>query len=369
MKAAVLREFGKDMPIEDVKLDDPKDREVLIRITAAGVCHSDLSVARGKGSVPLPCILGHEAAGVIERTGPGVSRVKKGDTVVLSWTPYCGNCFYCRAGLPAQCDAYNRAAGQGGLFDGTGRLTSASGERIYHFTCQSSFAEYAVMPETGVLPIHKEIPATVAALVGCAVTTGYGAVVNDAQARPGEFLAIWGLGGVGISALMAARLCNAEVIVVVDPNPRKEEVARRFGATHYINPKTTEDVPAKIRELTQGRGVDAAFDCIGRQAAFEQGYNAIRSGGKLVVVGQAPRGEVFTIPAARAFPAVQKRILGSYYGGGIPEQDFLRILDLYRVGKLELDAMVGQTVPLSGVNDAFRQLEAGIDTRTVLVFN
>lgn len=369
MKAAVLYEFGKDMPIEDVKLDDPKDREVMIRISAAGVCHSDLSVARGKGSVPLPVILGHEAAGVIEKTGPGVSRVKKGDVVVLSWTPYCGNCYFCRAGLPAQCEALGRAGGQGALFDGTSRLKTAAGERINHFTCQSSFAEYAVMPETGVLPIHKDIPAPVAALVGCAVTTGYGAVVNDAKTRPGDFVAIWGIGGVGISALMAARLCNAEVIIVVDPNPRKEAVARRFGATHYINPKTCEDVPAKIRELTHGRGVDAALDCIGRQAAFDQGYNAIRPGGVMVVVGQAPRGDTFTIPAARAFPALQKRIIGSYYGGGIPEQDFLRILDLYRIGKLELDQMVGATVPLSGVNDAFRQLESGIDTRTVLVFN
>lgn len=368
MKAAVLHELGKDLAIEDVKLDDPKDREVLLRITAAGVCHSDLSVARGKGSVPLPCILGHEAAAIVERVGAGVSRVKPGDAVVLSWTPYCGNCFYCRAGLPAQCEAYVRSAGQGALFDGTSRLRTSSGDRIHHFTCQSSFAEYAVMPETGCLPIHKEIPATVAALVGCAVTTGYGAVVNDAKTRPGDYVAIWGVGGVGISALMGARLCGAEVIVAVDPNSRKEAVARRFGATHFINPKTTDDVPEAIRALTKGRGVDAAFDCIGRQAAFEQGYHSIRPGGALVVVGQAPKGDVFTIPAARAFPAVQKRVLGSYYGGGIPEQDFGRILDLYRVGKLDLDALVGSTAPLSGVNDAFRQLEAGIDTRTVLTF-
>ncbi len=369
MKAAVLRELSKDLVIEDVTLDDPKDREVLLRITAAGVCHSDLSVARGKGSVPLPVILGHEASAVVERVGPGVSRVKRGDPVILSWTPYCGNCFYCRHSLPAQCEAYTRASGQGALFDGTSRLKSAKGERINHFTCQSSFAEYAVMPETGCLPYAKEIPATIAALVGCAVTTGYGAVVNDAKTRPGDSAAIWGVGGVGISALMAAKLCGAETIIAVDPNPKKEAVARRFGATHYINPKETNDVGEAIRALTKGRGADATLDCIGRTVAFEQAYHSTRPAGTIVVVGQAPKGDVFTIPAARSFPAYQKRIVGSYYGGGVPEQDFVRILELYQSGQLDLDALVGKTIALEGVNDAFRALESGYDTRQVIAFS
>jgi Zn-dependent alcohol dehydrogenase len=368
MKAAVLYEPNTDMVIEDVSLDGPKDREVLVRITAAGVCHSDLSVALGKGATKMPCILGHEAAGVIEKVGPGVGRVKAGDHVVLSWSPSCGHCFYCRAGLPTQCESYVRAATNGVLWDGTSRLKLKSGKPLHHFTCQSSFAEYAVMPESGVVPIPKSIPAEVAALVGCAVTTGFAAILNDVKTKPGDSVAVWGVGGVGISALMGAKLAGAETIIAVDPNPRKAEVAKKFGATHFVNPKETNDVPGAIRDLTHGRGTDSALDCIGRQAAFEQAYLALRGGGTLAVVGQAPRGEGFTIPAARAFPVLQKKIVGSYYGGGVPEQDFIRILDLYAAGRLPLDAMVGKTIPLEGINAAFKALESGYDTRQVIKF-
>ena len=369
MKAAVLYEFGKDFAIEDVRLDPPKEREVLLRITAAGVCHSDLSVARGRGSAKLPMILGHEAAAVVERAGPAVSRVKAGDHVILSWAPACGHCFYCRIGYPAQCETYVKAAGSGVLWDGTSRLRTTSGQTIHHFACQSSFAEHAVMPEEGCLPVEPDVPATVAALIGCAITTGIGAAINDAKVRPGDRVAIWGIGGVGLSAIMGARIAGAEVIIAVDPNPRKEAVAKRFGATHYVNPKTTPDMPEAIRALTGGRGVDAAFECAGQPAAFEEGYNATRPAGTVVSVGQAAKGLAFSIPAARMFPQVQKRIVGSYYGGGVPEHDFRRIVDLYRGGRLDLDALVGATAPLEGINDAFRQLEAGIDTRTVITFN
>jgi Zn-dependent alcohol dehydrogenase len=190
MKAAVLYEYNKDMTIEEVRLADPKDREVLLRITAAGVCHSDLSTARGKGNVQLPTILGHEATAIVERVGPGTSRVKKGDSVILSWAPACGACFFCRAGFPTSCEVCGAAASAGGLWDGTSRLSLPSGERISTFACQSSFAEYAVMPETGCVPIPASISRPVAALVGCAVTTGFGAAVNDAKVRPGDSVAI-----------------------------------------------------------------------------------------------------------------------------------------------------------------------------------
>lgn len=369
MKAAVLYEFGTDLVVEDVKIDDPKEREVLVRITAAGVCHSDLAVARGKGSVELPTILGHEAAGFVERVGVGVTRVKNGDAVILSWSPNCGHCFYCRAGLPTQCESYVAAATKGSLFDGTSRLQTCNCQTIHHFTCQSSFAEFVVVPETGCMKIHPDIPHEIAALVGCGITTGFGAIVNDAKTKPGDFVAIWGVGGVGISALMAAQLSGAEVIIAIDPNPRKEDIAKRFGATHYLNPAETPDIPEAVKSLTLGRGVDAGFDCIGRQVAFEQAYISIRPGGAVVVVGQAASGDNFVIPAARAFPATQKRILGSYYGGGNPELDFERILNLYRAGKLDLDALVGKKIGLDQVNDALRDLEKGVDTRTVITFS
>ncbi len=369
MKAAVMYAPGQDMSIEDVTIDAPKHGEVLVRVTAAGVCHSDLSTWQGKGGVVLPCILGHEAAGIVEKVGPGVDRVKAGESVVLSWAPSCGRCFYCRAALPTQCEVYGRAASAGVMWDGTSRLRLAGGRTCHHFTTQSSFAECCVMPESGVVPIPASIPPGIAALVGCAVTTGFGASVNDCKVKPGDAVAIWGLGGVGLSALMGAKLAGAETLIVVDPNPRKGEVGTRFGATHHLNPKEVQDIPDAIRQLTRGRGADAALECIGKSAAFEQAVLSIRGGGVVALVGQAPKGETFNLPLARAVMSQQKRIVGSHYGGGIPEQDFVRILGLYESGRLPLDALIGRTLALDEINDAFHKLAAGFDTRQVIRFN
>jgi len=367
-QAAVLYEFGADLAIEEIDLDEPKDKEVLLRIGAAGVCRSDLHVARGPSGVTLPSVLGHEASAVVERIGPGVSRVKPGDRVVLSWSPACGHCFYCHEGFPVQCEVNAEAGASGGLWDGTSRLHSESRGAITHFACQSSYAEFAVMPEAGCMPIAPEISLEIAAIVGCAVTTGFGAAINDAHIRPGGSIAIWGIGGVGISAVLGAVQAGAARIIVVDPNPRKEAVAKSFGATDYINPNKTNDVPAAIRELTHGRGADSAIDSSGTAAGFEQGYESIRPAGTLVAVGQARGGVDVTIRNAGQIPTYQKRIIGSYYGGGVPERDFQLIFDLYLAGKLDLDAMIGKTIQLDQVNDAFRELEAGIDTRTVISF-
>ena len=367
IKAAVLFDTNVDMAIEEIDLDPPKDREVLLQIAAAGVCHSDLSVARGRGGAQVPVVLGHEASAVVAEVGPGVTRVRPGDHVILSWAPACGHCFYCQEGVPMHCEI--GAAGSTVLWDGTSRLHSASRGAIHHFATQSSFAEYAVMPEEGCLPIEAETPFEVAAVIGCAVTTGFGAAVNDARIRPGQSVAIWGIGGVGISAILGAVSCGAERIIAVDPNPRKDAVAKQFGATHYLNPNETNDVPAAIRELTRGRGADATLECIGNATAFDQALAALRPAGTLVSVGQVPSGVDFVIPGARNFPIFQKRIVGSCYGGRTPERDFRLLLDLYRNRKLDLDALIGKTIPLEGVNDAMRELEAGIDTRTIIRFD
>lgn len=209
MKAAVLRVFGQDLGIEDVAIADPRDREVLVRIMATGVCSSDLSTIRGKTAAELPLIPGHEAAGIVERVGPGVSKVRAGDRVVISWAPNCGQCFYCQESHPTLCDVYGGAAASGGLWDQTSRLGPVDAP-IRHYSCVSSFAELAVVPEAGCIVIDDEVPFEVAALVGCAVTTGFGAVVNDARVRAGESVAVMGVGGVGINAIQAAALSGAE---------------------------------------------------------------------------------------------------------------------------------------------------------------
>lgn len=365
MKAAVLYEYGKDLVIEDVAIADPQDREVLVRIVATGVCHSDLSSARGRSRSTLPVILGHEASGVVERVGRSVSKVRPGDRVILSWAPNCGHCFYCAEAHPTLCDCYNHAANRGGLWDGSSRLSSIRG-KVHHYSCVSSFAEYAVVPETGCVPIADDIPFAVAALVGCAVTTGFGAVVNDARVRPGSHVAVIGVGGVGINAIQAAAASGAETVVAIDVNDDKKGVAERFGATHFVNPRQVDALEA-VRALTGGRGVDHAVECTGRPAAIAQAYDIIRPGGGMVAVGIAGFGEQMSIPAS-TLPNTQKRIIGSNYGGGVPEQDIQRILSLYRKGRLELDAQVGERIGLERINEAFKWLEAGVLARTIIEF-
>lgn len=366
MKAAVLYNYNEDLVIEDVPIADPGDREVLVRIMATGVCHSDLSAAKGKSLPPLPIILGHEAAGIVERVGSAVSKVAKGDHVILSWAPNCGECFYCHKRLPTMCDTYGDAAGGGTLWNGANRLGRA-GKPVHHFSCVSSFAELAVVPETGCSKIEADIPFEVAALVGCAVTTGFGAVVNDARVEPGEIVGVIGVGGVGINAIHAASLSGAEAVVAIDINPDKEAVARSFGATHFLN-SATQDVAAEMRRLSRGRGADSVVDCTGRPAAITLAYDSVRLGGSVISVGIAAKGEMVCLPAS-TLPNTQKRIIGSNYGGGVPERDFERILGLYRAGRFELDRQIGARVPLEQINEAFRWLEQGVLARTLITFD
>lgn len=366
MKAAVLRAFDRPLAIEDVAIADPRDREVLVRIMATGVCASDLSTIRGKTASELPLVPGHEAAGIVERVGPGVSRVRPGDRVVLSWAPNCGHCFYCQESHPTLCDTYGGAAGSGGLWDRTSRLGPADAP-LKHYSCVSSFAELAVVPETGCIRIADDVPFAVAALVGCAVTTGFGAVTNDAAVRPGDHVAVLGVGGVGINAIAAAKLAGAEVICAIDTNPAKAAVAMQNGATHFID-ATAEDCRQQVRDLANGRGVDSTIECTGRPAAMTMAYDITRPAGKVVIVGIAPVGTQLSIPAI-GFPGSKKRIIGSIYGGGVPERDIGRILSLYQQGRLELDRQIGKRIALQQVNDALTDLEAGVLARTIIEFN
>ena len=365
MKAAVLRAFDRDMEIEDVAIADPRDREVMVRIMATGVCSSDLSTIRGKTASELPLIPGHEAAGIVERVGAGVSKVKVGDRVVLSWAPNCGHCFYCHESHPTLCDTYGAAAVSGGLWDQSSRL-GPSAAPIKHYSCVSSFAELAVVPEAGCIVIPQDVPFSIAALVGCAVTTGFGAVVNDAKVRAGDAVAVVGVGGVGINAIQAAALSGAETIIAIDTNPDKEAIARSNGATHFLDARD-EGLAEAVRTLSHGRGVDHAIECTGRPPAMRNAYAMTRPAGSVVIVGIAPVGTDLAIPAI-GFPGSKKRLIGSIYGGGVPERDITKILSLYRSGRLELDAQIGARIGLEQVNDALRWLEQGVLARTMIEF-
>jgi Zn-dependent alcohol dehydrogenase len=305
---------------------------------------------------------------VVEEVGPSVSKVKPGDRVILSWAPNCGHCFYCHSSHPTLCDRYGLAAGAGGLWDGQSRLSSLTrpGTKLHHFSCVSSYAEFAVVPEAGCIPIAADIPFDIAALVGCAVTTGFGAVVNDAKVSPGDNVAVVGVGGVGINAIQAAALAGAKTVIAVDINGDKQAVAEKYGATHFLNP-AAGDAAARVRDLTAGRGVDAAIECTGRPPALSLAYDLIRPAGTMVVVGIAGFGEHLSVPAS-TLPNTQKTIVGSNYGGGNPEEDMHRILALYRKGLLNLDDQVGKRISLDEVNDAFAWLEQGVLARSIIVF-
>lgn len=366
MKAAVLRSFDRPLAIEDIAIAEPRDREVLVRIMATGVCASDLSTIRGKTASELPLVPGHEAAGIVERVGFGVSRVKPGDRVVLSWSPNCGHCFYCQESHPTLCDTYGGAAVSGGLWDRTSRLGPVDAP-LKHYSCVSSFAELAVVPEAGCIIIPDDVPFDVAALVGCAVTTGFGAATNDAGVRPGDHVAVIGIGGVGINAIAAARLAGAASIIAVDINADKGDVATTYGATHFVKADDPEWL-SRVRALTQGRGVDSSIECTGRTSAMTMAYDMTRPAGTVVIVGIAAAGASLSIPAI-GFPGSKKRIVGSIYGGGVPERDILRVLSLYQQGRLDLDSQIGARIQLEQINDALGWLEKGVLRRTIVTFN
>ena len=365
IKAAVFKERGRPLEIEELSLEAPKAGEVLVRLAASGVCHSDYHVVLGEWTSPTPIVLGHEGAGVVEAVGEGVTSVRVGDHVILSWTPYCRSCLYCLSGRLNLCEVVTKTAYASVFFDGTTRL-QRNGKRVYSYLGVGSFGEYAVVAETGAIPIRKDAPLEKAAIVGCAVPTGIGAVVNTARVEPGASVLVIGCGGVGLSAIMGAALTSALPIIAVDLVDSKLQLARRLGATETIKASGEERVDA-VRELTGGRGVDYAFEAIGLAATIETAYEAIRPGGTAVVVGQVAEGV-----RASFDPLVmsdrEKTLTGSNYGSCRPPIDFPRIIDLYMAGKLDLDAIVNQTIALESINDAFTVMGEGEVARSVITY-
>lgn len=364
MRAAVLREPGSPLTIEDVELAAPTAGEIAVRIEASGVCHSDYHYMTGDITCPLPVVLGHEGAGIVEELGPGASgTIAVGDRVALTWRPRCGQCDPCITGNPVLCQSGPRQAATGGLLDGTSRLSQGD-ERLNHFLGVSCFAERVVVSQTSVVPVPDGVPAEIAAIAGCAVITGVGAVVNAIGECAGDSVLVLGAGGVGLSAVMGARLAGANPIIVVDVDPEKLELAARLGATHTIDAgagDTAEQVLALFPD-----GVTWAIEAIGRAATLQQAFDCLEPAGTLVAVGLGRVGETFAIPVNNLVQR-QKRVIGSLYGSANPLVDLPKIFGLYLAGRLPLDELIGASYPLDQVNEAYDALKRGSVGRAVVV--
>ncbi len=363
MKAAVLQELNSPLVVENVDFQGPQAGEVLVKVAATGVCHSCYHAVTGNLRVPLPAVLGDEGAGVVEEVGEGVTLVRPGDHVILSWAPSCGNCVYCIQGYPAVCLMASRIP-RGFMADGTTRYR-VNGEPVYHFANISSFGEYTVIAEESAIPIGKDIPLDKAALVGCSVTTGVCAVTNTARVRPGSSVAVFGVGGIGLNVVQGAVLSGAEKIIAIDLLDAKLEMAKRLGATHTINAAAGDPVP-EVHALTDGLGAEYAFEAIGTKTTYEQTVRAIRSRGMAVWIG-APPLEPLSIDAGVVFWG-EKTIMGSNYGSARPRHDMPRLLALYKSGRLKLDELVTRTYRLEQINEAFDDMLRGKVARGVIRF-
>ncbi len=364
-RAAIVYELNQPVVVEDIEVDPPKQGEVLVKMVASGVCHSDLSVITGTILNPRPIVLGHEGAGIIAEVGAGVTSVKPGDPVMLTFVTPCGRCSYCTVGQPNLCATHWGAQPRGALFDGTCRYHKAE-QSFYQMARVGTMSEYAVVSENAVIPVSQDTPLDKAALIGCGVTTGVGAVMRTAEVEAGSNVAIIGAGGVGLNVVQGAVLVGAAKIIVVDIVPRKLAFARQFGATHTVD-ASKEDAVEKVRELTDQEGVHYAFEVIGNPRTIEQAFHMLRMGGTAVIVGIAPSDANISIPAA-LFPYGERRLVGSMYGSARMRVDMLRLLDLYRTGKLKLDELITKTYTLDQVNEAFADMEAGMNIRGVILY-
>ncbi|MEZ5234102.1 MAG: Zn-dependent alcohol dehydrogenase [Acidimicrobiales bacterium] len=361
MKAAVLREAPGALQIEDVSHDKPGPREVLVRTVAAGLCHSDLHFMEALYPHPLPAVLGHESAGVVEAVGDQVTYVQPGDHVITCLSVYCGNCENCLSGHLAICDDKNS----------TNRPASAAprlhkgDEPLQQFLYMSSFAERMLVHEHGVVKIRKDMPLDRAALIGCGVTTGIGAVLNTAKVEPGATVAVIGCGGIGLNAVQGAALAGASRIIAVDLNPMKLELAKTFGATDVVNGSDGDSVK-QVRELTKG-GVHYAFEAIGLKVAAEQAFGMLRRGGTACVIGMIPVGQKVEVPGYELLS--EKRLMGSNMGSNRFRIDMPRYIDFYLDGRLKLDELVSARIKLEDINEGFANMKAGSVARSVIVFD
>ena len=367
VRAAVAYEPGKPLAIETVRLDGPRDGEVLVEIRATGVCHTDEFTLSGADPEGLfPAILGHEGAGVVVDTGPGVSSVKKGDHVIPLYIPECRQCPSCLSGKTNLCTAIRGTQGQGVMPDGTSRF-SLGGEKLHHYMGTSTFANYSVMPEIAVARIREDAPFDKVCYIGCGVTTGIGAVINTARVEPGANVVVFGLGGIGLNVIQGARMAGADKIVGVDVNPSKRALAEAFGMTHFVNPKEVEGdlVPCLVE--TTGGGADYSFECIGNVETMRQALECCHRGwGVSVIIGVAGAGQEIS---TRPFQLVTGRVWkGTAFGGARSRTQVPRIVDWYMEGKINIDDLITHAMPLEEINTAFDLMHEGKSIRSVVTF-
>lgn len=364
MRAAVVRAIN-ELAIEEVTLDPPKEYEVLVRMRAAGVCHSDLHTYRGELRAMPPLVLGHEGAGVVEQVGSAVTRVKPGDRVLVNWVPSCNRCPTCLGGQPNLCERLPGTTLAALLPDGTTRLKTLDGVPLKHYLSAATMAEYAVIDEASAIPMPADVPFEVGALIGCAVMTGAGAVINTAGAQPGSSAAVIGCGGVGLSAIIGCQLAGCNPIIAIDVFESKLEFARKLGATHTINAREVDAIEA-LRELTR-LGPDYVFDSVGAAATISQALKAVRPGGAATIMGMHALKQEVPIPVAPLI-AQNKRLLGSFFGSAKPHIDLPNLVELYRAGRLPVDELVSKRYTLDEIIPAFQDMEAGNVARGVIVF-
>ena len=359
MKAAVCQEHGQPLVIENLELDGPGPGEVRVKLAACAICHSDIHYVEGAWGGKLPILCGHEASGVVEEVGAGVTGVATGDHVVVTLIRSCGHCFYCHQGDPTQCETKFP-------LDATSPLRRADGERVAQGIRTGAFAEYVMVHESQLVAIPKTMPLESAAILACGVITGLGAVVNTAKVPSGSSVAVIGTGGIGLNSVQGARLCGAETIIAVDLLDSKLETAKKFGATHGFN-AGANDAAEAIRELTHGRGVDYVFMTVGSTKAVEQGIGFLRPSGTMVIVGMPAAGAMAEFePLNMADIAI--RIIGSKMGGTRIRVDIPRLVGFYEQGRLKLDELISNRYPIDDINDAIAEVNRGEVLRNVIVF-
>ncbi|TWC05741.1 S-(hydroxymethyl)glutathione dehydrogenase/alcohol dehydrogenase [Bradyrhizobium macuxiense] len=362
-RAAVLHQSGTPLSVERVSLAPPMPTDVVVKVRAAGLCHTDLEVIDGSLRYPLPMILGHEAAGVVEEVGSAVRDVSAGDHVILSWNPHCGHCFHCDRGQPILCETYLAKGAEGVHFDGASKAQLAGGKSLAHLMFLGAFSEYVVLPAQQAIVVPKEIPFDRACLIGCGVMTGVGAALNVAAIGHGDTVMVTGCGAVGLAAVQGARLAGAGAIIAVDLDDAKLALARNLGATLTVNAAHSDPVQF-AREVTSGRGADVILEAAGHPLAFRQTAEAVRPGGEVIWLGKID----VTQDVSFRWGALmgEKRFRRSSYGGARPRRDFPWLAQAYLDGRLKLDELITGRCTLDGINDGFEALRRGRSIRTVV---